>query len=196
MKKPFIQTIISASLFLFTMPALAQEPVRVDGPKFTADGQLELPADYRRWVFLSSGFDMTYGPARTANPNVSLFSNVFVSPEAYDEFIKTGSWPDGSQFALEIRMTPGESSDQVHGKFQKQKVALEILVRDSERFEGNWGFFDFPANAATASMIPYKEDCYSCHLENAAVDSTFVQFYPTLIDVAREKGVFRETGFE
>lgn len=30
--------------------------------------------------------------------------------------------------------------------------------------------------------------CYTCHREHAAVDTTFVQFYPTLFPIARDKG--------
>ena len=31
-------------------------------------------------------------------------------------------------------------------------------------------------------------DCYSCHEQHGAVDTTFVQFYPTLIELAKQKG--------
>jgi aspartate oxidase len=37
--------------------------------------------------------------------------------------------------------------------------------------------------------------CIACHTEHTAVERTFVQFYPTLLDVAREKGTLK-TGFE
>ena len=30
-------------------------------------------------------------------------------------------------------------------------------------------------------------DCYSCHEKHGAVDTTFVQFYPTLIKLAEQK---------
>ena len=32
------------------------------------------------------------------------------------------------------------------------------------------------------------KNCYSCHEQNGAVDTTFVQFYPTLIDAAKKIG--------
>ena len=37
------------------------------GLRFTSAGELEFPADYREWVFLSSGLDMSYtdGAARS-----------------------------------------------------------------------------------------------------------------------------------
>jgi aspartate oxidase len=34
-------------------------------------------------------------------------------------------------------------------------------------------------------MIPQSEACYSCHAAHAAVDTTFVQFYPTLLPIAQ-----------
>jgi hypothetical protein len=39
-----------------------------------------------------------------------------------------------------------------------------------------------------AAPIPASAECYSCHRQHAAVDTTFVQFYPTLIDLATKKG--------
>ena len=39
--------------------------------------------------------------------------------------------------------------------------------------------------------IPTTANCYSCHQEHGAVDTTFVQFYPTLAGIAREKGTFK-----
>ena len=37
-------------------------------------------------------------------------------------------------------------------------------------------------------MVPTTADCYSCHADHAAVDTTFVQFYPTLLPIAKNKG--------
>ncbi len=36
-------------------------------------------------------------------------------------------------------------------------------------------------------MIARSADCYSYHADNGAVDTTFVQFYPTLLAIARAK---------
>ena len=33
--------------------------------------------------------------------------------------------------------------------------------------------------------------CVECHTEHTAVERTFVQFYPTLLEVAREKGTLK-----
>ena len=36
-------------------------------------------------------------------------------------------------------------------------------------------------------MIPQSVACYACHTAHAAVDTTFVQFYPTLLPTAQAK---------
>ena len=43
-------------------------------------------------------------------------------------------------------------------------------------------------NALPRSAEPQPDDagCRECHMKNTAVERTFVQFYPTLLDVARK----------
>ena len=43
--------------------------------------------------------------------------------------------------------------------------------------------------SSNRSLAPFtrRADCYSCQQANGAVDTTFVQFYPTLMPIAREK---------
>ena len=33
--------------------------------------------------------------------------------------------------------------------------------------------------------------CIECHTDHGAVERTFVQFHPTLLDIAREKGTLK-----
>lgn len=176
----------SAAL-LFSQPAPPGS-----GPRYDADGRLEFPADYREWVFLSAGRGMTYGPS--ANPNgPPLFDNVFVLPAAYREFLKTGQWPDGAMFVLEIRSAATEESINKGGQFQKDLRAIEVEVKDKRFTEtGGWAFFEFGTKRDPAAALPKTADCYSCHSQNGAVENTFVQFYPTLIDVAKSHGTFKQ----
>src|ERR1700745_2249639 len=60
------------------------------GPAYTADGRLKFPENYREWIFLSSGLDMSYSE-RDDMSGHSMFDNVFVEPEAYREFARTGN---------------------------------------------------------------------------------------------------------
>src|SRR5438552_2139533 len=71
------------------------------GPVYESDGRLKLPANYREWIFLSSGLDMSYSAPSAADH--SMFDNVFAEPTAYREFVRTGTWPDGTSLVLEAR---------------------------------------------------------------------------------------------
>jgi hypothetical protein len=73
------------------------EDEKQDGPAYTGSGDLKMP-DYRRWIFLTSGIDMNYQPIKSP-PGHSIFQNVFVNPRSYEEFLKTGTWPDMCSFS-------------------------------------------------------------------------------------------------
>jgi Cytochrome P460 len=158
-----------------------------EGPAYMADGRLKFPEKYREWIFLSSGLDMSYVD-RNGMADHSMFDNVFAEPGAYREFMRTGLWPDGTELVLEGRVAREKSSINQRGKFQTGEVmGVEVHVKDTKRFQGGWAFFAFRGPEA-AKMIPMSADCYSCHQQHAAVDTTFVQFYPTLLEVATLKG--------
>ena len=190
-----------AGLALFALGAAviaAMQPTHVDAQQaaadaaqFTPEGQLRLPDDYREWVYLTSGLGMTYGPAGSGNPPGN-FDNVFVNREAYRYFIANGRWPDKAILILEIRSAESEVSINKGGHTQGRVVALEAAVKDAARFpDTTWSYFSFgspPKLATAASRLPASASCYTCHRQNAAVEHTFVQFYPTLMDVARRLG--------
>lgn len=156
------------------------------GPEYTSDGRLLFPENYRSWIYLSSGFDMNYNSAAQARGR-HVFDNVFVNPEAYKKFLETGTWPDNSVFVLEIRSAEAKGSINRGGSFQGSGlVGVEVHVKDSARFSGKWAFFDV-SDGKAAKMIPQSAGCYSCHAEHGGVDTTFVQFYPTLLPVAKSK---------
>ena len=170
----------------------ADQQAAGDGPRFTADGQLLRPANYREWVYLSSGLGMTYGPiADAARNGNSMFDNVFVNPVAYKYFLRTGTWPDQTIFVLEARASLSKGSINNGGRYQSAVLGIESEVKDERRFPGKWAFFGFQGSAASAKMIPVTADCYSCHRDHGAVDNTFVQFYPTLLEVAKQKGTLK-----
>jgi hypothetical protein len=155
-------------------------------PQYTSDAQLKFPEHYRNWVYLTSGFDMSYNPAMQMGDH-HMFDNVFVNPEAYKAFVETGTWPDKTTLVLEVRGAVGKGSINQKGNYQGTAMGVEVHVKDEARFPGKWAFFGF-GDDKTAKMIPRSADCYSCHAAHAAVDTTFVQFYPTLLPIARSKG--------
>jgi hypothetical protein len=170
---------IASAVALIAPRAQTPEP----GPVYTADGRLNFPATYRTWVFLSSGLDMSYLPF--ALPGRHSFTNVFVNPSAYESFQKTGTWPDKTTLILEVRRGETNGSINRNGQFQAEIVQTEVHLKDQTR--GGWAFYGFRDQATPAAMTARTADCYSCHQANGAVDTTFVQFYPTLLPIAQEK---------
>jgi len=114
---------------------------------------------------------------------------VFVNPAAYRSFLEHGTWPDGTVLVLEIRGGTSHGSILQGGSFQTgAAMGTEVHVKDTARFGGDgWAFFGFDGDKP-ATMIPHAANCYACHEANTAVDRTFVQFYPTLLPVARARG--------
>lgn len=163
-----------------------------DTPKFTKSGELLFPAGYRSWVFLSSGLGMTYGPNARRAADAPRFTNVFVNPSAHREFLKTGHWQEGATFVLEIRNSSSEGSINKGGHFQSGIAAIEVEVKDTKRFPSGWAYYDFADKPKpSVAALGAQATCPACHTANGAVESTFVQFYPSLIDVAKAKGTLK-----
>lgn len=150
-------------------------------PEFTTSGQLKLPEQYRQWVYVTTGFDMSYTPGSPASHH--MFDNVFVNPESYRAFLETGTWPDKTTFVLEVRGARDKGSINQRGNFQSTEVmGLEVHLKDSAH--GGWAFYSFDDKRTTAAPHPATDTCTTCHAAHAAVDNTFAQFYPTLLSIA------------
>lgn len=175
-------------LFLLMVVALVAEQ-----PGFDKDGKLQRPENFREWIYLSSGLGMTYEGEQAGNN----FTNVFAEPTAYRAFMETGKWPEGTMLAMEIRRGETKGSINKEGRFQTAYIATEVAVKDSQRFpKDGWGYFGFNGNARTAAVFGESAGCNACHSKNAAVENSFVQFYPTLMEVARAKGTLRQSYLE
>jgi len=160
-------------------------------PTYTPGGDLIPPADYREWVFLSSGLDMSYSEGGTGMDH-SMFDNVFVDQASWAAFKQTGHWPDKTMMVLETRVADSHGSINKHGQYQTENLmGVEVHVRDEARFKGGWGFFRLDGSAP-AKLVPYDADCYACHQAHGAVDTTFTQFYPTARPIAVKAGTFRD----
>jgi cytochrome P460 len=180
---------IAAALFITTGAASAQSA----DPRYTNDGQLIRPDNYREWVYLSSGLGMTYGFVEKAVNAVvgERFDNVFVTPQAYRAFLQTGTWPDKTMFVLEVRSSSTNGSINKGGHYQDELVGVEAHVKDTTRFASGWAFFDLGTARSAAKPLPANSACQTCHAAHGGVESTFVQFYPTLIPIAKAHGTFK-----
>jgi hypothetical protein len=129
---------------------------------------------------------MSYSP-KPSMMGHSVFDNVFVNPSSYRAFLQSGTWPDKTTLVLEIRGAEGASSINKNGHTQSPEImSMEVHVKDA-RLEGGWGFFEFNG-PGSAKMVKRPAECYQCHESHAAVDTTFVQFYPTLLPLAKKRG--------
>ena len=158
-------------------------------PQYLGDDKMGVPADYRDWVFLTSSLDLNYNTASEPGPGqMHMLDNVFVNPEAYKAFLKTGTWPDETVLVKENRIAESAGTLSKSGRFQTGVMNLEIHVKDGARFPGGWAFFVSSDGKAAGKLMPQTANCYSCHKDHGAVDTTFVQFYPTLLGIAKDKG--------
>ncbi len=186
---PALMASLAGAVLLLCPPASLLTAKAAAGPiLYGKDGSLVAPRDYREWIFLSSGVDMVYGPKAAGDAGHTVFDNVFVDPASYKSFLVDGTWPDKTVMVLEVRGAETNPSINKGGHSQGTGVmGTEIHLKDTSRFPGGWAFFDVN-EAGVGTLIPKPATCYTCHEEHAAVDATFVQFYPTLLPLARRKG--------
>jgi len=159
-------------------------------PQYNAKGQLVRPSNYREWIFLSAGYGMNYSPAPDGH---EMFTNVFVQRWAYDEFVSSGKWPEQTMFVIDERDAASRSSINQKGHYQTDLMGLAVEVKDSSRNSDKWAYYTYDTDGQTAEAMPHGNPCWSCHDDHAAVEHTFVQFYPTLKPIAKKFGTYNES---
>ncbi len=180
--------LLFAAVVLLVAIVFAQADQKVEpatSPSYPDGAHMNSPTKYREWIYLSSGLDMSYAPRVGSKAGHSMFDNVFVKPEAYRSFKETGTWPDKTVMVLEVRGAETAASINKAGHFQGEDLmGMEVHVKDAAR--GGWAFYGFD-DSGSGKLFPKTAACYSCHEAHGAVDTTFVQFYPTLMPIARAK---------
>lgn len=178
-------------------PKTGTEPKRaaVTGPQYTDQGELKRPTGYETWVFVGSNIGLEYGDAakpkagdddKKAPPTKPRgnFHNVYINPEAYAEYAKTGKFPEKTVLILDIFQTEEREPRGVvtEGHFPGKHTGMAAAVKNSARPDGSksdWAYYDFATDLKSAKAFPDKA-CYDCHVEHASDDNVWVQFYPTL----------------
>ena len=178
--------VLAVTIAVVTIAAAPSEEA-AEKPQYNKAGELLRPENYREWIFLSAGYGMNYSPAPGSH---DMFTNVFVPRWAYQEFLKSGTWPDKTTFVVEDRETQTKGSINKHGNFQTDLMGIGVEVKDSS-LSDKWAYFNFD-ESKTAAANP-KNACFSCHEKNAAVEHSFVQFYPTLKPIAKKFGTYRDS---
>src|SRR5262245_14542423 len=77
--------------------APVEQTARVE---FTADGQLKRPEGYRKWVYV--GTPLTPNDLNGGEAAFPEFHDVYIDPESFDHFEKTGQFRDGTVIIKEL----------------------------------------------------------------------------------------------
>src|ERR1700740_2395469 len=155
MKKTFC--LIVFGVLSLTLRAAAPEE-KMPKPQYDEKGQLLRPADYREWMFLSAGYGMNYSPEPCSH---EMFTNVFVQRWAYDEFTKSGKWPEQTMFVIDERDAASRSSINQKGHYQTDLMGLAVEVKDSARNPDKWAYYAFGEEGKTAGAMPKGNGCWS-----------------------------------
>ncbi len=169
-------------------------------PQYTGSGELKRPTDYQTWVFVGSNIGLEYGDGASKEKPPEQedkkkapeaigkaqgnFHNVYINPEAYARYAKTGKFPEKTVLVLDVFETEGREPKGIvtEGQYPGKQTGLAVAVKNSARPDGSksdWAYYDFPSDLRSAKAFPDKA-CYDCHLEHADDDNVWVQFYPTL----------------
>lgn len=178
-----VTTIAAASLFMMLARAAETPAEQKSLIEFTADGKLKQPKGYRKWVYV--GTPLTPNELNGGEAPFPDFHAVYIDPESYAEYAKTGKFRDGTVMVKELVAVGDKEASSGKGYFMGDFIGLETSIKDSKRFKdepGNWGYFSF------GHKYPLKEEvapqgtaaCNACHEGSAKEDFVFTQYYPVL----------------
>lgn len=154
-------------------------------PQYDASGALIRPKNFETWVFVGSSTGLTYEPGMSKG--AGEFHDVYIRPESYREYVRTGRFPEKTMFVLALYPPENKVSPAKSGYFEGDLAGMAASVKDHQRFPDGWAYFNFGEGARTkdtAAASPTSA-CFSCHKQHAADDNVFVQFYPILRPVAQ-----------
>jgi hypothetical protein len=161
-----------------------EQPGRVDPPvEFDADGAMLRPSGYREWTQV--GTPVTPNDMNDGEAPFPEFHSVYISPDAWAAYKRTGAFPDGTVMIKELISVGGKKASSGNGYFMGDFIGLEVSMKDSSRFSdqpGYWSYFSFGHEypLADAAMAEPAVSCNVCHEVNARQDYVFTQYYPVL----------------
>jgi hypothetical protein len=151
-------------------------------PKYTGE-TLVRPEGYRAWMFVGANYGMGYTEGGEKKESPGTFHNIYIQREAFEEYRKSGRFPDKTMLVMEVVRPGTNASINKRGMFQDQFVGVEVALKDEARYPEKWAYFNFigPAGKQMEAAKPFAKDrCWNCHNEHGAADNVFVQFYPVL----------------
>ncbi|MBC6947843.1 cytochrome P460 [Chloroflexi bacterium CFX2] len=149
------------------------------------NGELQRPTGYREWIQV--GTPLTPNDMNDGKANFPEFHNVYIDPESWDHWKKTGKFREGTVFVKEMVSVGSKSAASGNGYFMGEFIGLEVTIKSKAAFPnepGNWAYFSFSSPdhktiKETAQAFPAAA-CNSCHEKSAKDDFVFTQYYPVL----------------
>ncbi|MCA9471074.1 MAG: cytochrome P460 family protein [Nitrospirales bacterium] len=179
MKERHTSLFVTALIAVFTLSLgglgfVSATDGTVEMVKFNEDGSLDLPVGYRQWQHVGSTFlpkgktnIIDHKPTKTAE-----MLDIYVKPDAFNVYMKTGIWPEGTIIAKEFVALNNPNSGGV--VTEDYYTGLSVLVKDSSRFPaeaGHLGYFQYGHQKEpykTNSPLQGRDKCSFCHEEDAS----------------------------
>ncbi|MFO0425385.1 MAG: cytochrome P460 family protein [Planctomyces sp.] len=170
-------------------------------PEYTPDGKLLRPVGYERWIVVGASIGLSYSDGQNkSSDNPGTIHNVYLQPEAFDHYVRTGQFPEQTVFVVTNNpSTPTRGKDSLNraGFFAATPTGMEVAIRDTKRFEDGWAYFMFHDKEHDAQQKINEQSrqseaafptasCYTCHAEHGAEDNVFTQFYSVLTHARSE----------
>jgi hypothetical protein len=183
-------TAIAAAGLLWAGMAAAEGSASIGSAIYNPQDELLLPEGFREWVFI--GAPLTPHGLNNGKAGFPEYHHVYVNPDAFAVYQKTGEFPEGTVIAKElVLLQKGDYKDgsknapSGRGFFAGEFQGMDVMVKDTARFKATngWGFFNFGHNAPPylkASRAESAEACASCHTANAGEGMVFKSYYPVL----------------
>ena len=166
-----------------TASSAVAEPPALPKPQFNAAGELERAEGYREWIYVGTPLTPnSLNPPEAAFPD---FHNVYIHPDDYHHYRRTGEFPDGTVIVKELVSVGSTAAVSGNGFFMGEFIGLEHTVKDAARFPdepSNWAYFSYGHSypLADAAAAQPTNACAACHVASAADDMVFTQYYPVL----------------
>lgn len=185
-----LKSAVMATGILAANVSIGDDTPDIGAAVFNDKGELQLPQGFREWVFI--GAPLTPHGLNHGKAGFPEYHHVYVNPDAYAVYKRTGAFPDGTVIAKElVLLQKGDYKDgskdapSGRGFFAGDFHGMDVMVKDSKRYKdtNNWGFFNFGHNSPpylTAARAAPEKNCASCHTANAGKGMVFKSYYPML----------------
>jgi len=191
---------VAGAVALHPISRIAQAQASLE-PRYNTEGLLVRPEGFANWIFVGSNLGLGYDknvtaqlPRETARADLGEYHNIYLEPEDYAAYLRTGIFPDRTVLVMDVYEAQQRDAKGVvtAGSYNGQWLGIEVAVKNKNRPDGirtDWAYYDFtdrPGKGRNIPPVQKAEDyaaCYACHKAHAGYDNVWVQFYPRIRDV-------------